>query len=164
MRHEELFYYTEIKTPLGNLGLVSSSKGLVRIMFSPSDHQNILKNLKWIESQTANEAVIAQLQEYFQGKRKEFSLPLDLRGTPFQIKVWRALQKVRYGETATYGEIARKIGKPNAFRAVGNACGANPIPIVIPCHRIIGKNGDLTGFAGGLEIKRQLLEFEANTK
>lgn len=162
---DKILYYTKMETPIGALGLISSQKGLLRVIFSPLFEKTALRksfpNSKLIASQTHHKKAIAQLHEYFQGKRKEFSLGLDLRGTPFQIQVWHALQKVPYGKTRTYGEIARKIKKPNAFRAVGNACRANPIPIIIPCHRIVGKNGELTGFAAGLEIKRQLLALES---
>ncbi len=166
---QEVLYYTKTQTPLGNFMLVASQKGLLRIILWPLEEMenmfpNISPDSKWIESPIPHKELIAQLHEYFQGKRRTFSVELDLRGTPFQIQVWRALQEVRYGETATYGEIARKIQKPNASRAVGNACRTNPIPILIPCHRIIGKNGDLTGFRGGLELKRQLLALEAEHK
>lgn len=167
MNHK-IFYYSNIESPVGPLTLVSSQQGLMRVTFSAAHKlTNFTSTLKkrdpeseWIEDNEKLREVILQLQEYFEGKRKTFSLELDLKGTPFQIQVWQTLQKVPYGETSTYGEIANRIGSPNASRAVGNACRANPIPIIIPCHRIIGKNGQLTGFAGGLEIKRKLLELE----
>jgi len=104
--------------------------------------------------------VITQLKEYFRGKRREFDLPLAPRGTPFQLAVWNELLRVAYGVTISYSELARRIGKPNAVRAVGAANGANPIPIIIPCHRVIGANGTLTGYGGGLHIKRSLLALE----
>jgi len=101
-----------------------------------------------------------QFDEYFDGKRKSFNLPLGLSGTDFQIKVWNALQNIPYGETISYGELATIIGNPKASRAVGMANNRNPIPIIIPCHRVIGHDGSLTGYAGGLELKRLLLELE----
>lgn len=107
----------------------------------------------------SNEAA-KQLREYFAGKRKDFSLPLELKGTDFQKKVWRALQKIPYGKTVTYSDIAKSIGKPKAVRAVGQAINRNPISIIIPCHRVIGKDGSLTGYAGGLWRKEWLLKHE----
>jgi O-6-methylguanine DNA methyltransferase len=104
--------------------------------------------------------VVVQLSEYLSGGRREFSLPLDLRGTAFQLAVWRELLKIPYGKTSFYGEIAARIGRPNAARAVGAAIGANPVPVIVPCHRVIGKNGDLVGFGGGIDLKRRLLALE----
>ena len=101
-----------------------------------------------------------QLQEYFAGTRKSFSIPLDLQGTDFQKKVWNVLLSIPYGETRSYSDIARAIGKPDAVRAVGAANGRNPLSIIVPCHRVIGQNGSLTGYAGGLEIKKMLLDLE----
>jgi len=104
-----------------------------------------------------------QFGEYFNGKRKSFNLPLSLRGTDFQMKVWNALQKIPYGKTVSYGELAALIGKPKACRAAGMANNRNPIPIIVPCHRVIGRDGSLTGYAGGLELKRDLLELEESS-
>jgi methylated-DNA-[protein]-cysteine S-methyltransferase len=104
---------------------------------------------------------IAQLEEYFAGERRDFSLPLPLEGTPFQTTVWSALRTIPYGATVSYGELARRIGRPSASRAVGAANGANPLPIILPCHRVIGADRSLKGFGGGLETKRFLLAFEA---
>ena len=106
----------------------------------------------------------AQLSEYFAGTRQEFDLPLDLDGTAFQRRAWTALAKIPYGETRSYGEQARRLGVPRAARAIGAANGANPLPIVLPCHRLVGADGSLTGFGGGLETKRWLLEFEATQR
>ncbi len=103
---------------------------------------------------------VEQIQEYLRGQRKAFDIPLDLRGTEFQKAVWQALLEIPYGTTKTYSEIAREIHRPKAVRAVGSAIGANPVPIVVPCHRVIGKDGSLTGFAGGLDMKEQLLKIE----
>jgi methylated-DNA-[protein]-cysteine S-methyltransferase len=104
--------------------------------------------------------VIDQLNEYFTGHRRDFDLPLAPRGTEFQLAVWNELQRIAYGDTISYSELARRIARPNAVRAVGAANGANPIPIIIPCHRVIGANGTLTGYGGGLHIKRALLALE----
>jgi len=104
--------------------------------------------------------VIDQLNEYFAGRRRDFDLPLAPRGTEFQLAVWNELQRIAYGSTISYSELARRIARPNAVRAVGAANGANPIPIIIPCHRVIGANGTLTGYGGGLHIKRALLALE----
>ena len=103
----------------------------------------------------------AQLRSYFAGERTTFDLPLAPRGTPFQLRVWEALREIPYGETATYGEVAAAVGKPEAVRAVGAANGSNPIAVIVPCHRVIGANGTLTGYGGGLERKRILLDLEA---
>jgi methylated-DNA-[protein]-cysteine S-methyltransferase len=105
--------------------------------------------------------VLRQLAEYFAGDRTDFDIKLAPRGTPFQLDVWRTLQRIPYGETRSYADIARSIGRPTATRAVGAANGANPIPIIIPCHRVIGSNGSLTGFGGGMGVKRRLLDLES---
>ncbi len=104
---------------------------------------------------------VRQLEEYFAGRRRRFDLPLDLRGTPFQLRVWELLQGIPYGETRSYGELAQDLGRPGAARAVGAANGANPLAIVVPCHRVIGAGGALTGYGGGIERKRFLLELES---
>ena len=101
-----------------------------------------------------------ELEEYFAGRRSSFSVPLSMHGTPFQLRVWRALTEIPYGETLSYGELARRIGNPKACRAVGMANHVNPLPVFVPCHRVVGANGGLTGYAGGLDIKRLLLELE----
>ena len=103
---------------------------------------------------------IKQLQEYFLGTRKEFDLPIKFNGTEFQIKVWQALQNIPYGEIINYGELAKRIDCPKGVRAIGGACGKNPIPIIVPCHRVVGKNGSLTGFSGGIDYKVKLLALE----
>lgn len=114
----------------------------------------------WTRSSEPFEAAITQLREYFAGRRRGFDLPLAPAGTDFQRRVWRALTTIAYGETISYGELARRIGNPRASRAVGLANGANPLPIIVPCHRVIGASGALTGFGGGLPIKRTLLALE----
>ena len=115
----------------------------------------------WIYNEKPLASACQQLGEYFSGKRKSFDLPLQFDGTEFQVSVLKALQDIPYGETVSYGEIARRIGKPKAVRAVGAANGRNPLPIVLPCHRVIGSSGDLTGFGGGLDTKEALLRLEA---
>jgi methylated-DNA-[protein]-cysteine S-methyltransferase len=151
--------YTSIDSPIGEILVAQSDKGLNSIRFAsstkpelPLEHWRYVKKLKT--------TAIDQLRAYFQGTLKDFSLPLDLNGTPFQLKVWNALQKIPYGQTISYGELARWIGNPKAVRAVGGANGKNPIPLIVPCHRVIGSDGSLTGYGSGLPIKSALLEHE----
>jgi len=113
-----------------------------------------------VEDAHLMDAAVTQLSEYFSGSREKFDLPLDVRGTPFQTTVWSQVARIPYGATATYGDIAELVGKPRASRAVGGAVGANPVPIIVPCHRVIGAGGALTGFGSGLEIKERLLRLE----
>ncbi len=115
---------------------------------------------EWQEAEDSFKETLQQLRQYFAGKRQQFDLPISPQGTPFQERVWQELRKIPYGETASYGMIAQRIGKPKACRAVGMANSKNPMPIIIPCHRIIGKDGSLTGFGGGLPVKKQLLALE----
>jgi O-6-methylguanine DNA methyltransferase len=158
-------YVSELHSPIGTLYLASSGKGVVCI--SLSGRENLLKDLERLvpdmeleKNEGKNKRVIKQLKEYFSGVRKDFDLPLHLIGTEFQRLVWRQLCQVPFGRTASYKEIAERIGKPRAVRAVGQANHRNPIPIIIPCHRIIGANGHLVGFGGGLDKKRFLLSHE----
>jgi len=148
-------------TPVGRLRLAGDEEGLRGISF-----QNRFRPVEIAEDpERAREPfreVIAQLETYFAGERRGFDLPLAPEGTPFQREVWSALLAIPYGETVSYGELARRLGRSNASRAVGAANGRNPIPIIIPCHRVIGADGSLTGFGGGLAIKRRLLELEAD--
>ena len=151
--------YTSIDSPIGKILVAQSDKGLTHIRFAssskpepPLEHWQYVKQLK-------TEA-IDQIRAYFKGTLRDFSISLDLDGTPFQLKVWKALQKIPYGETISYCELARRIGQPKAVRAVGGANGRNPIPLVVPCHRVIGSNGSLTGYGSGLHIKSTLLELE----
>jgi methylated-DNA-[protein]-cysteine S-methyltransferase len=156
------YVYKTIKTPVGELKLVGSDKGLAAILWE-NDRPNRVR--LDIVSEDKNHAVLVeteqQLQDYFAGKRKAFSLNLDFNGTEFQKKVWQALLTIPFGKTKSYGEIANQIGNVKAVRAVGAANGRNPISIIAPCHRVIGANGTLTGFAGGLETKAFLLQLEA---
>jgi len=153
--------YTEMKSPLGTLLLTAEDGSLVGVHFPGQKHDRP-RQPHW---QHANhDPVLAQartqLAEYFAGRRARFDLPLAARGTPFQQAVWQALLAVPFGGTSTYGAIAAAIRRPRAVRAVGAAIGANPIGIVVPCHRIIGRDGSLTGYAGGLDRKAKLLELE----
>ena len=150
-----------IQTPVGELLLVADEDGLIEVHFRVEDRR---PRLSGQPRAAVLHRTIEQLNEYFAGKRKTFDLPLSLKGTPFQLQCWNALQQIPYGATATYGEIARSIGRPAAVRAVGAANGANPIPIIVPCHRVIGSNGSLTGFGGGLDMKRWLLDFESGSR
>lgn len=159
--------YTTMDSAVGRLLIASSDRGLLRIAFLQNGVGEVIPRLEkaypdetLVEDLATNRDALDQLQEYFQGHRRVFTLPLALRGTEFQRSVWEAVAGVPYGETRSYGYIARKLGKPRACRAVGGANGANPVPIVIPCHRIIGSDGSMTGFGGGIPIKENLLALE----
>jgi methylated-DNA-[protein]-cysteine S-methyltransferase len=151
--------YTYLESPIGKLLLAGDAHGLQQILFS-TDGRPATPDPEWIEDDSALTDAIGQLKAYFAGELETFDLSLSPQGTPFQQKVWSELQKIPYGKTISYGELARRIGNPNAGRAVGLANGANPISIVIPCHRVIGSNGKLTGYGGGLPIKEKLLALE----
>ena len=152
--------YAYLDTPIGTLLIAGDADAVLQITF-PSRGKAAKAEAGWVESQRGpvGEA-IRQLREYFAGKRTGFDLPLAPRGTEFQRSVWRQLQEIPYGETISYGELARRVGNPKASRAVGSANGANPLPIVIPCHRVIAGNGTLGGFGGGLPMKQTLLALE----
>ena len=152
-------YWHEISTPIGILLLAGDGVHLTQIHFQAGPHP-LQPSPAWRAAAGPFAAAAAQLQAYFAGRRHTFELPLAPAGTAFQHGVWRALHSIPYGETISYGELARRIGNPRASRAVGLANGANPLPIVVPCHRVIGANGALTGFGGGLPIKRALLALE----
>ncbi len=152
-------YFSYCDTPIGALLLAGDASGLRRIGFS-TDEAAQSPPAEWQENANFFCETTRQLAAYFAGDLSTFDLPLAPQGTPFQLQVWRALQDIAYGQTLSYGELAQKIGTPNASRAVGAANGQNPLPIVIPCHRVIGSNGRLTGFAGGLETKKNLLSLE----
>jgi len=146
-----------IDTPIGRLLLASDEDGLRRIDFANGNTQI---DPTWHDNPAPLKETIRQLLAYFAGQLMEFNVPLAPEGTPFQKNVWRHLCEIPYGETISYGELARRTGNPKASRAVGLANGANPIPIIIPCHRVIGSNGKLTGYGGGLSIKEKLLALE----
>jgi len=151
--------YCYIESMVGRLLVAGDEDGLRYISFMKGKNR-ITPNVDWKEDQPYLGEPIRQLELYFQGRLKQFTLKLAPQGTPFQLSVLRALQEVPYGETISYGELAQRIGRPKASRAVGAANARNPLPIVIPCHRVIGSNGSLVGFGGGLEIKRKLLDLE----
>jgi len=152
--------YTMMKSPIGPLLLAGDETGL-RLVHFASGRRPKLPQHDWTEDRAPFKETIRQLEAYFEGKLRDFDLPLVLDGTEFQLLVWNNLRKIPYGETVSYGQLARRIGSPDAARAVGLANGSNPIPIIIPCHRVIGSNGDLTGFGGGLPLKKKLLALES---
>ena len=153
--------YKMIDSPVGKLKLIASDSGLVAILWeNDRPHRVRLNGLVADEQHPVLVKTERQLGEYFAGKRKAFSIALDMRGTRFQKDVWEALLAIPFGETRSYGQLATKLGNPRATRAVGAANGRNPISIIVPCHRVIGSSGKLTGFAGGLETKAHLLGLE----
>jgi methylated-DNA-[protein]-cysteine S-methyltransferase len=152
--------YTIIDSPIGALLAARDDVGLVELQLPAGKHVQQPRP-GWVRDDTAFDDVRAQLAEYFAGTRTEFDLPLHASGTAFQRKVWTALLDIPYGETASYGATAAAIGAPSASRAVGLANGQNPIPIIVPCHRVVGANGSLTGYGGGIETKKWLLAHEA---
>jgi O-6-methylguanine DNA methyltransferase len=173
----EVLHSTTVASPVGPLFLAASGCGLVALEFDArppgqpmvrpnprdlrdeSDFRKI-RAFRFEESATAMQAYVQQLNEYFAGKRREFSFALDLRGTAFQRACWRALVAIPYGETRSYADIARTVGRPRGFRAVGMANNRNPVAIVVPCHRVIASDGILCGYGGGLNVKRKLLQLE----
>ena len=152
-------HWCRMPSPIGELLLVEQNGALTEIGFS-SGRRPARPPADGVEDSRPLADVVRQLEEYFAGRRNAFDLPLAPQGTAFQQAVWRALQEIPYGKSASYAEIALAIDNPKAVRAVGLANGRNPIPVVIPCHRVIGKDGSLTGYGGGLPIKRKLLELE----
>jgi methylated-DNA-[protein]-cysteine S-methyltransferase len=165
-----IVYWSEISSSFfqnSSFYIAATDRGLCRVLF-PNQPFEILQ--EWIAKNIPDAVLVKdeeqmtvyeqQLQEYFLGKRKHFLFPLDMRGTNFRVDVWKALQQIPYGEIRSYADIAKSIGNPKAVRAVGTANGANPIPIIVPCHRVIGKNKTLTGFGGGLINKKKLLHLE----
>lgn len=149
------------ESPIGRISIADDGETITDIFFGkPGSLQTRFKD----KETELNGLAQQQLEEYFQGIRTAFDLPLHLHGTPFQISVWEALRRIPYGETRSYRDIAEEIGNPNSYRAVGLANNKNPISVVIPCHRVIGANGDMIGYGGGLNKKRRLLELEKNGK
>jgi len=148
-----------MESPVGMLRLVAEELGLRTVWFVRGLKEE-KPDAEWKEDAAFFVEVIRQLNGYFAGELREFEIPLLMLGTDFQKRVWKALLTIPYGETMSYGELAKKIGEPKAVRAVGAANGQNPIPIIVPCHRVIGSDGSLTGFGGGLENKKKLLELE----
>ncbi len=154
-----ILHQCRLDSPIGELTLIASEAGLRRISW-PGEEVAHCDGVGGDDAHPVLAAAAEQLGEYFNGDRQEFDLPLDVAGTDFQREVWFALISVPYGQTASYGEQAERIGRPGASRAVGAANGKNPLPIVLPCHRIVGADGSLTGFAGGLDLKQKLLAHE----
>ena len=152
--------YTTIDSPIGELMLVGDGDTLHHLSMQ-GGRRPLRRDSAWTRDDRAFAAVSQQLEEYFTGARRTFDVPLSLTGNPFEQRVWRALREIPYGETTSYGEIARRIGSPDAPRAVGLANGRNPVAVIVPCHRVIGADGSLTGYGGGLERKRLLLDLEA---
>jgi O-6-methylguanine DNA methyltransferase len=167
MPSPETVYVARVESPIGALRVASSAAGLAYVELPHESGpglygrlRHVLPDAEVVEGFAPNQVAIAQIREYLEGKRTEFDLPLDLRGTAFQMTVWTALREIPYGETRTYAEIARIVGRPRAVRAVGAANGANPVALVVPCHRVIATGGKLGGYAGGLELKARLLAME----
>jgi O-6-methylguanine DNA methyltransferase len=168
----ETLHSTLVTSPVGPLFLATSVRGLVALEFdkrlpgqqtirpNPRDLRAESKKVRFEDSAHELAAYVRELEEYFAGTRRAFDFPLDLRGTDFQIACWRALLAIPYGETRTYADVARAVGRPQGFRAVGMANNRNPVAIVVPCHRVIASDGTLCGYGGGLDIKRKLLELE----
>jgi len=170
--HMETLYFSILVSPVGPLFLAASEKGLVALEFdsrwpgqqtirpNPRDLRSESQAVGFENSERKLSAYAHELEQYFTGKRRQFTFQLDLRGTEFQLACWRALLEIPYGETRTYADIARAVGRPQGFRAVGMANNRNPIAIVVPCHRVIASDGTLCGYGGGLEVKRKLLQLE----
>ncbi len=156
----ETLSYSRFQSPVGPLIIGVSSKGLVLLKFERGQFPPPKSKAEWKLSSDATREYVHQLKEYFAGQRREFSFRLDLRGTPFQVRCWQALLDIPYGETRTYADMARAVGCPQGYRAVGLANNRNPIAIVVPCHRVIASDGSLCGYGGGLDVKRKLLELE----
>jgi methylated-DNA-[protein]-cysteine S-methyltransferase len=152
--------YTTMTSPIGDLLLVGDGTALTRLHMLEAPRP-VTPSPEWRREDEPFADVARQLSEYFAGGRREFDLPLALQGNDFELRVWAALREIPYGETVSYGQIAREIGAPTAARAVGLANGRNPISVIVPCHRVIGADGSLTGYGGGLPRKRYLLDLEA---
>lgn len=157
-----------VATPIGGIEYCVTKKGLVRLWLPGENPEGrraeVAERFGLAPSSGRAPAIAArvekQVRDYFAGKRTTFDLPLDLRGTPFQVSVWSAVARVPFGRVVSYGDVAARVGKPGAFRAVGSAQNANPVPIVVPCHRVVGSSGSLVGYGGGLGMKEWLLQHE----
>ncbi|HUX20173.1 MAG TPA: methylated-DNA--[protein]-cysteine S-methyltransferase [Spirochaetia bacterium] len=154
--------YRIIDSPLGGILLAGDERGLAILNFQAGTSP-LAPDPKWRKEPEAFAEEVEEIGAYFSGERTHFNLRLSLTGTAFQLRVWEELTRIPYGETASYAEIARAVGSPKAVRAVGSANSLNPIPLIVPCHRVIGTNGRLTGYRGGVELKRRLLEHEMLT-
>src|SRR5258706_15226735 len=161
----DIMNYFIMKSPIDDLMLAADASALTGVYFAGCDHVPAASSRWTLNAQhPVLRQAAKQLQEYFAGKRESFSLPLRLDGADFQKRVWREIALIPYGETITYGDLAKRAGAPEAIRAAGTSTGRNPMSIIVPCHRVVGKNGDLRGFAGGLERKRDLVELEMETR
>jgi methylated-DNA-[protein]-cysteine S-methyltransferase len=155
------YYYSTVKSPLGELILVADDSALTGLYFAGCDHIPAAREHWTLKAQhPVLQRTSKQLQQYFAGKRTTFSIPLRLTGTDFQKRVWAEIARIPYGKTVSYTHLAKRAGTPQAIRATGTTTGRNPVSVVIPCHRVVGKNGSMCGFAGGLERKRGLLKLE----
>lgn len=154
--------YYSFRTPIGEMSILFSEKGIVYLNVKHKDDIRLLKRKygQVMEVDIKDYNYHKEIIEYLTGSRKEFTLPLDLKGTFFQMKVWKELIKIPYGQIRTYKDIAKAIGNPKAYRAVGNALNKNPVLLIVPCHRVVGSNGQLTGFGAGIELKAWLLNLE----
>ena len=165
---QESIAWASIKTRVGTVRVAATPRGICKIALGKETAQDFFgwleRHVGPVSRKPERSGLVAlaldQIAEYLSGQRREFDLPLDLRGTDFQRRAWSAVSAIPYGETRTYAEVAAAIGKPQAVRAMGAANGANPLPLVVPCHRVLGSDGSLTGYGGGLDVKRQLLEME----
>lgn len=155
----DTIYRTEVASPLGDLVILTSERGVIAVVW-PEDGR--AESTDHAATNSIGQEAAQQLSEYFAGERTRFDLPLDLRGTEFQIQVWESLATIPFGQTVSYAEQAERMGRPSAVRAVAAANGKNPVSIVLPCHRVIGSDGSLTGYAAGLDIKRWLLAHEGS--
>jgi methylated-DNA-[protein]-cysteine S-methyltransferase len=163
MKEHEMLNTITMHSPVGELRLIAGERGLRAILWGAEDAERVasVDEVDLVEGRTEIlDQAVTQLEEYFAGTRREFDIPLDPVGTPFQQSAWMVLRSIPYGRTMSYGEQARRLGDPNKARAVGAANGKNPLSIVVPCHRVIGSSGHLTGFGGGLEAKSWLLDHE----
>jgi methylated-DNA-[protein]-cysteine S-methyltransferase len=159
VKADRAVFWHEIDSPVGRLLLAGHAQALTNLYFQAGPRP-FKPPRAWLPDAAPFERTVEQLCEYFAGTRRAFRLQLEPEGTPFQLTVWRALREIPYGETLSYGALARRLGQANGARAVGLANGSNPLPIIVPCHRVIGADGSLTGFGGGLYIKRALLALE----
>jgi methylated-DNA-[protein]-cysteine S-methyltransferase len=156
----EQLSYTTVASPIGELLLVGDERAL-RGLYMQQGRRPARVDRRWRPDESPFSETVGELREYFDGRRRQFETPLAMHGSEFERRVWEALREIPYGETVSYGELARSLGQPSAARAVGLANGRNPIAVIVPCHRVIGADGSLTGYGGGLERKRALLELEA---
>ena len=161
----ETFFVSSYNSPLGTYTLVSSHRGVIRVGPKERAERHLGRwkrnGIRLERGDEHNAALAQELNAYFAGRLRQFTVPLDLRGTAFQLRVWEVLYGIPYGETRSYGEVAQAVGKPKAARAVGQANGRNPVSIIVPCHRVIGSHGGLTGYGGGLQRKKALLDLES---